>query len=542
MKKNLLILLLIFSLFAIKSTAQSWTQLPSSVNLPNNLNSVSFLDCMHGVCGGGQTNNTTQPSIATTPNGFNWSNSVVSGTASDVVAIKYINSNTIYAVAGQGFNGYFYRSTNGGQTFSDTTFPTLGNIPYQSFFTPYGMVFLDSLNGYVGGSYYGTGACNCNSSQVLKTTDGGITWQQSFHSTFNYNEAITNIFFLNKDTGFVLNSPSDSLYKTTDGGLTWSKCYSFQPNSIYFQDADTGWAPESNGFLLKTTDGGGTWNQIPTYGSYGFTKIVFTDRSNCWLVAGNVILHNTNGATSFLSGMDTFNFINQITDICMLSNTLGYAVGVNGSIYKYTSPFDTIKLSQSICGGQLYIVGTQSYNATGNYNVNILSSGGCDSAIINLQLTVNSLPNPFISDNSGVLSAGSFTSYQWLYNGAQLTNDTLQTIIPPLVGNYSVIVTDANGCSDTSSVINITSVGIIALTKKDIIQLYPNPNTGSFILESNGNVGNEYIISDMIGKAVAQATIKTDKQPIEIKGLSIGTYFIHIKDRDSKAIKFEIEN
>ena len=74
----------------------------------------------------------------------------------------------------------------------------------------------------------------------------------------------------------------------------------------------------------------------------------------------------------------------------------------------------------------------------------------------------------------------------------------------------------------------------------DNIHLYPNPNSGSFILQSSGSIGSEYLIYDMIGRIVAQDIISSDKQNIALKGISMGSYTLEIKG--SKAIRFVIEN
>jgi hypothetical protein len=82
--------------------------------------------------------------------------------------------------------------------------------------------------------------------------------------------------------------------------------------------------------------------------------------------------------------------------------------------------------------------------------------------------------------------------------------------------------------------------GITSVTNAETISLYPNPNNGSFMLQSSGNIGKEYTIYDMIGRVVAQGNINSDKQTITLKNISAGAYTLEIKG--NKAVRFVVEN
>ncbi len=98
-------------------------------------------------------------------------------------------------------------------------------------------------------------------------------------------------------------------------------------------------------------------------------------------------------------------------------------------------------------------------SSAGNYFVTVTNANGCTSTSSPTQVIVNALPTPSISGSSticagasSVLNAGAgYNSYLWS-NGA-----TTQTITVNTANTFSVTVTNANGCSGSSSI--VTTIG-----------------------------------------------------------------------------------
>jgi hypothetical protein len=97
--------------------------------------------------------------------------------------------------------------------------------------------------------------------------------------------------------------------------------------------------------------------------------------------------------------------------------------------------------------------------AAGSYTVTVTNAGGCSTTSQLVVLTVTPLPNAsitasgpttFCAGGSVTLTASSGSSYLWS-NGA-----TTPSITASASGNYSVTVTNANGCSATSSPTTVT--------------------------------------------------------------------------------------
>ncbi|MEA2162938.1 MAG: large repetitive protein [Thermoanaerobaculia bacterium] len=98
-------------------------------------------------------------------------------------------------------------------------------------------------------------------------------------------------------------------------------------------------------------------------------------------------------------------------------------------------------------------------NASGNYSVTVMNANGCSASSAPTVITVNanptatitpSGPTTFCAGGNVTLTASSGASYLWS------TGATTQSIVASASGNFSVTVTNANGCSATSSPTTVT--------------------------------------------------------------------------------------
>lgn len=105
--------------------------------------------------------------------------------------------------------------------------------------------------GYIGG----------NDSLLLKTTDGGTTWNEVSFTGINFfagGEHFLRLDFVTADIGFATVGPYSGAYKTTDGGLTWTQltttgslCYN---HGLYFLDDGYGFVGGSGCFQGENMD------------------------------------------------------------------------------------------------------------------------------------------------------------------------------------------------------------------------------------------------------------------------------------------------
>jgi hypothetical protein len=163
----------------------------------------------------------------------------------------------------------------------------------------------------------------------------------------------------------------------------------------------------------------------------------------------------------------------------------------------------------------------------------IVSNGACSATITGPN--VISAPNPVISFNTtgGFLFTGIFASYQWYLNGSAVTGATGNGLVPPAFGNYVVVVTDSNGCTDTSAVYAYTSTNI-ATTAVDEIKVYPNPASTTLFIDAAIPVKVSIVSPD--GKVLLEGE---SAKAINVRQLATGIYMLMIYDEHDTLIKVQ---
>jgi photosystem II stability/assembly factor-like uncharacterized protein len=225
-----------------------------------------------------------------------------------------------------------------------------GGITWTVIQTPVdkGIIKLHFCNDTVGWAAVG----RFSNGKILKTVDAGLTWQVIETGIF----IVENIYFLNDSIGWVVGSTREYygiILKTQDGGETFSTQYVCQEVITSFMDICTstsgltGWAVGYNGnpeygFLFKTTNGGEDWveKNLPLVSSqYGYLdpieeiyRITFVNDTLGWMAckgprSSRILLTKDGGETWEEQKIEGWNY--QIRDLCMISETKGWAVAYN---------------------------------------------------------------------------------------------------------------------------------------------------------------------------------------------------------------------
>jgi len=157
---------------------------------------------------------------------------------------------------------------------------------------------------------------------------------------------------------------------------------------------------------------------------------------------------------------------------------------------------------------------------------------GCDS-VVTLNLTIHTVNTDVTQEGAILTSAATGAVYQWIRceDNTPIEGATAQTLIAPGSGDYAVIVTQ-NNCEQTSDCFTVHTVGIADL-EAAAFNMYPNPNTGTFVIET-AQAMSVSVISPL-GQIVATQELATGKNTISLQNIATGIYMIRTIDKASGA-------
>ena len=198
-------------------------------------------------------------------------------------------------------------------------------------------------------------------------------------------------------------------------------------------------------------------------------------------------------------------------------------------------------------GGTVVTTGTSyttSFTSTTTLYVEA-NDGTCQSNRTPVTATIHNNPvvnlgPPAISITQGtsitLTATPGMTSYLWS-NGA--TTDTIHVSIG---GNYSVNVTDANGCHGGDTiVINVIPNGIENNEISDAIEFFPNPTTGKFTVRmSNNSFRFRLYITDVVGQIILTDSHKDNSifdKEYDLSSYAKGMYFLRVNSENGNTTR-----
>ena len=263
------------------------------------------------------------------------------------------------------------------------------------------------------------------------------------------------------------------------------------------------------------------------FGALNYTWSTASTSSNVFISPSittiySVIGSDINGCTSSIAKTVTVNALPSLTisgsTVMCLGNTITLtASGAPNYTWSNNSNQLSIAVSPSI---------------TTNYSVIGKDANGCVNSS-SKTITVNQLPNILVSSSRSLICIGETTTLN--VSGAQSftwnTNQNTPSIsISPTVNTtYSVIGIDANGCLNSTSIVQTVSncSGINSFSKREnpLILIYPNPNNGAFKITSETEMKLEII--NNVGQTIKKIYLNSENNlKTEISDLKTGIYFV----------------
>jgi photosystem II stability/assembly factor-like uncharacterized protein len=306
------------------------------IDVPTNqlLTSVCFVDSLYGWAVG------DSGTIIHTSDGGNTWVFQDSQTENEIVDVYFLNRDLGWAssfnYSNSPFGTVLLKTTNGGTDWIGEPYPE-ENIFINCIF------FMDSFNGWMGG----------NPHALVRTTNGGITWQQADIDTSTLAFfPVMGIQFYNAKYGYACGGMFDIagvIWRTSNGGDKW---YAIDPSdapadevhalhifdSLHVMgaggDPDFGYGVG----MIRTSDGGVNW-EYEELGMQGLAiDLDFRNQTEAWAPLGQkpgFIYTLDAGLTWTETPTPDSTMINEV----MFPDSIhGFAVGARGAVLKYIPP------------------------------------------------------------------------------------------------------------------------------------------------------------------------------------------------------------
>ena len=302
-------------LFKTTNTGESWEQannFPFGPLCMDIKDSTGVVGCNQGIL------------YLSNDNGNNWQ-MINTGFNEGFETVNIVSRDTFFLSNGYNYSigyGNIYETTDRGKTW--TTLKC--GIPIHS------IDFVDSKTGFIGST----------KGIIIKTEDGGNTWQRKRATSF-IPSGIQAMQFLNRDTGYVFEE-YNSLFTTYDGGNTWDSSNVYNTMStIDFINSTDGYLGGEDGALVATHDGGKTFGSAGFGGLLGNTifSLYFLSKDTGFSVGMlGRIMKTTDAGKNWIPYSPTYL---PITNLIFLDLANGYAM-TSRSIYKTPDKWKTWSL------------------------------------------------------------------------------------------------------------------------------------------------------------------------------------------------------
>jgi photosystem II stability/assembly factor-like uncharacterized protein len=360
--------------------------------------------------------------------------------------------------------------------------------------------------------------------QLLRTVDGGITWD-SLSSLTLYGNLIgdNNIYFVDDSIGFISTYNSNGntrLYKTSDMGNTWSD---LTPESnlygilkIHFLNHQRGYIYLYSAFndrAWTTIDGGSTWSELTLGFSLGsgtssLPTMFFVNDSTGYCAGGDgsfmyqgAIARTTDYGQSWsLTVLPIYQSL--INSIHFANKDTGYTVSRSGKIFRTIDEglsWDSIATLNTNTKSEIFFIdGRTGYVVSDVYLYKTIDAG-----------------------------------ISWFIDFTAATGINLFAVnFPDSTTGYAV---GSNG----TILKNLNPNGIENINSNDnFIAVYPNPITNSSILEVNVQLKDaEVFIYDILGKEMMRKKLTSNRMEIGKGNLKSGVYFVRVKGNEGEYMK-----
>jgi len=371
------------------------------------------------------------------------------------------------------------------------------------------VITTENTNVLCNGSYTGRISLQVGggSGTLAYSYNGGSTFQSS--KVFN-NLNAGNYWFIVKDAAGCVGITSTTITEPTTITINKStlnvSCFGSNNGAIYaFANGGVGALQYSlNGILYQNSG-------IFTNLSGGNFVVYVKDANNC-VVTSEISINEP-------SQLVASSTVSNVT--CAGGNNGVVVLTVSGGLPSYSYLWSNGSITEDVFNLK-----------AGAYNVNISDINGCfinKSFIISQPLTPL-IVNGTVTNSNGtngridITPTGGVGNYTFIWSNG-LTVEDISGLVP---GNYTVVVTDANGCATSSTFVVALSTSINSIELSNSINIYPNPANNNLTINSNNFKLNKIEIIDILGKTIYTDNVNNESIEINTTNFSEGAYFVKI--------------
>jgi hypothetical protein len=354
---------------------------------------------------------------------------------------------------------------------------------------------------------------------TVNTTASSATICSGGSSTITATGAISYTWNTGATTAGIAVSPSVATTYTVNGSN--GTCSSTRTITIYNDSpillvSSTATTICAGGSSTLTASGASTYSW--STGATGTSLVVSPATNTTYSVIGiNGVCSATSAVSINVSSAISMNIIPSASVSCSGAPVILTANGASTYTWNTGSNSNTISVTPTV---------------STNYTVNGTSGTCSGSTVITIGLSTNPTVNVITSNpvictqptqQTATITASGASTYSW-NTGA---TSAIVAVSPSITTTYTVIGTNANGCSNSSVITQSVSLCTGVENHNTIINtlmVYPNPSNGEFTVK--GIEGKVEIINS-IGQTVYTSELKTDE--LKVSGLAEGVYYLYVR-------------
>lgn len=175
--------------------------------------------------------------------------------------------------------------------------------------------------------------------------------------------------------------------------------------------------------------------------------------------------------------------------------------------------------------------------AAGTYELAVQDDNGC-TIDISFSIEEFELPQPEITQvDNDLMTGANYASYQWFLDGELIPGATSSNFTPEQIGSYTVLVTDNNGCSNTSEPIDfVVRVDELPAFLK-AVTLSPNPFSDQLNVQIQVErpINLELAILAVNGELILRKQIQAVsnfQEVLDLTSLPAGVYNLRLFNED----------